>query len=52
MEVVKTPTEEWKASCGVSEVPLSRIQEVNAENRDRARMCSDSNFLYPDRSLR
>ena len=37
MEVVITPTEEWKASCGVSEVPLSRIKEVAAENRDRAR---------------
>jgi hypothetical protein len=51
MEVVKNPTKEWKASCGVSEVPLSRISEVAAENRDRARMSSDSHFLYPDRSL-
>jgi len=51
MEMVKNPTEKWKASCGVSEVPLSRIKEVDAKNRHRARKRLDSNFLYPDRSL-
>jgi hypothetical protein len=52
MEMVKNPTEEWKASCGVSEVPLSRINEVDAKNRHSARKRLDSNFLYPDRRLR
>ena len=51
MEVVKHPTKEWKASCGVSEVPLSQIEEVAAEHRDRAYKSSGAYFVYPDRSL-